>query len=952
MASTTEARGRVVIYIDGKEIPNQVKSIRSELAKITNEQNKMTIGSKEYVAAGQNIKKLKGILAEHNEALKVTESGWKKLLTQMGGVAGGIGMYQLASRGLSMVTGFVKDAIKSAEEFEVGLANLSALTGLTGKDLEWMGKKADELATTTTKDGVIITASSVEILNAFKLVGSAKPELLKNKDALAEVTKQILILKEASGNMDLETTTKSVTSIMNEFSMGADQARRVINVLGAGAKEGAGEIDFIADAITRIGPIANTAGVSLEMTVSILEKFAEKGMQAEKSGISLRNILIKLQEDTKNYKNGVFDINTAMENLKAIQYDTVELAKQFGTENVTGAQVMAQNTEEIQKFTTAITGTEVAYQQAVTNSNTAVSRHKQITNELAVSTKNFGQAIMPIWEGILSVASGAMNGITNLFKHPLSSLMGQQVADYRKAIDEIKDMNGTTTVSTKFDNSAMEAETKKLKERLDRLKEHNNKKTAEGGGEKNNDAEKRLKEIENLNKKINELNDQQSLKEASDKSKEIASANNKYRDLYNLANKYGQDTTELDELYKNEMVGIDKKYATLEREQYLKDVEAGNALAIEADEQELDRQKNTFEGKVAFLNKQEQIEVAQAENSITNETELARKKLQIQIKYLEEKLKLIQQQPEMVGDGAQQEIQLLLETIKKLKAELNAPVRKDFLGLSEKELQKILRISDAVKSMIASIGDLKLAQIQNEQDAEDAAFEQEKKRIENSLDTEEEKQKQLDELTLAHKKRVYEMDLKEWQTKRDFALAQAIIDTAGAVIKAISNEDYIGAVTAGALGAAAIALILTAKKPAAPYAMGGGVPGTGDGDTVPAMLTPGEYVTRKPVVQKLGTRFFDILNSNPTSPNIEGAIASLGERRAGASAGSYGTATAGNNTIAAAGNSNQALIQVVNKLLARLDQPIKAKAYYGQDETLKLRKEWEKLDKLESDLKK
>ena len=44
------------------------------------------------------------------------------------------------------------------------------------------------------------------------------------------------------------------------------------------------------------------------------------------------------------------------------------------------------------------------------------------------------------------------------------------------------------------------------------------------------------------------------------------------------------------------------------------------------------------------------------------------------------------------------------------------------------------------------------------------------------------------------------------------------------------------------------------------FASGGSVPGAGSGDTVPAMLTPGEFVVRKSVVQKLGTGFFEWIN--------------------------------------------------------------------------------------------
>jgi TP901 family phage tail tape measure protein len=45
------------------------------------------------------------------------------------------------------------------------------------------------------------------------------------------------------------------------------------------------------------------------------------------------------------------------------------------------------------------------------------------------------------------------------------------------------------------------------------------------------------------------------------------------------------------------------------------------------------------------------------------------------------------------------------------------------------------------------------------------------------------------------------------------------------------------------------------------YAEGGIIPGTGEGDTVPAMLTPGEFVVRKSAVNAYGKGFFQAINN-------------------------------------------------------------------------------------------
>lgn len=57
---------------------------------------------------------------------------------------------------------------------------------------------------------------------------------------------------------------------------------------------------------------------------------------------------------------------------------------------------------------------------------------------------------------------------------------------------------------------------------------------------------------------------------------------------------------------------------------------------------------------------------------------------------------------------------------------------------------------------------------------------------------------------------------------------------------------------------------------------GGRVPGTGDYDSVPAMLTPGEFVVKKSVVNKLGAGFFEHINGGRISGSLLGHYANGG----------------------------------------------------------------------------
>ena len=96
------------------------------------------------------------------------------------------GMFAAAFSINKIIQGFSR-VIKINSAFEKSLATLSAITGATGDDLKFYGEQARKIGKETTLE-------AVEVVEAFKLMGSARPELLKNKEALAAVTKEAIIL--------------------------------------------------------------------------------------------------------------------------------------------------------------------------------------------------------------------------------------------------------------------------------------------------------------------------------------------------------------------------------------------------------------------------------------------------------------------------------------------------------------------------------------------------------------------------------------------------------------------------------------------------------------------------------------------------------------------------------------------------------------------------------------
>ena len=162
-----------------------------------------------------------------------------------------------------------KSAIQYTKEFEKSLSSLRALTGASSDDLKFYRQAAKDL-------GNQFGTTGAEMVEAFKIVGSAKSELLKSKEELVNVTEAAVLLSKAAG-MDVPSAANSLTIAMNQFSAPAEEAGRYINVLAAGAKEGAAEIPDLSDSLTKFGAVAASSNVSIEQSVALIEALSARG---------------------------------------------------------------------------------------------------------------------------------------------------------------------------------------------------------------------------------------------------------------------------------------------------------------------------------------------------------------------------------------------------------------------------------------------------------------------------------------------------------------------------------------------------------------------------------------------------------------------------------------------------------------------------------------------------
>tara|TARA_R110000796_G_scaffold60642_9_gene140336 strand:- start:22280 stop:24289 length:2010 start_codon:yes stop_codon:yes gene_type:complete len=369
-----------------------VSAVFKAIDQFTRPLQKMERSTRTFAQSSESV------LANANRA-------FRKLTPTIGGLTKDL----MKFAAVAAVGSILLSGANAAKDFEVGMASLSAITGVTGNGLIAFQDQVNKVAKDT-KTG------SVEMTKAFELVGSAKPELLKSAEALGAVAKAAVVMSQASRG-ELEVSVQSLTGTLNQFELGADSALMVIDALAAGSQAGAAAIPQITESLDKFGTVAKSMNLDVFQSIGLIETLAEKNIKGAEAGTKLRNVLTKMATanalppealkqlekygvSTDIVSNSSLSLEKRLKELSKIQGDATALSKVFGLENLVAGQIILQNVDKVSKFTEAVKQTGVAQEQADKNTSTLSSRLEQLSNR---------------WENLFTT-SEKVNGVISIFK--------------------------------------------------------------------------------------------------------------------------------------------------------------------------------------------------------------------------------------------------------------------------------------------------------------------------------------------------------------------------------------------------------------------------------------------------------------------------------------------------------------------------------------------------------
>jgi TP901 family phage tail tape measure protein len=439
------AQSKTNIWIDGSQAGSTLKELKKSVNLLNREINQLPRSSDEYKKKVLELKDANTALNSHKNQIKGVSQSYGAARQGIGGMisqfAPMIGAVGIATTVVGGLTSAVGSWYRNNKEMEKSLSSLKALTGASAEDVKFYKEEAQEMGRAT-------TVSAMETVEAFKLIGSARPELLKNKEALAAITKETITFSEAA-EMDMATSAQAVAGAMNQFNLAADQGSRIINAYAAGSKEGAAEVDDLSQSIDKFGTVANQNNVTLEESVALTELLSEKNIKGSEAGTQLRNVLLSIstasalpaeaQAAMKQYgvdmeivQNKALPLEERLREMAKVQGDQNALVKIFGKENIVAGATVLKNVDHLADLTQAVTGTNTAYEQAAIN-----------TDNLDGDLKSLGSA----WEGLTL----SMDGGGAIFR-PL----------VQAGTDMLNWTTDTITAFQEWDTTAMETSLLKL----------------------------------------------------------------------------------------------------------------------------------------------------------------------------------------------------------------------------------------------------------------------------------------------------------------------------------------------------------------------------------------------------------------------------------------------------------------------------------------------------------
>jgi TP901 family phage tail tape measure protein len=198
-------------------------------------------------------------------------------------------------------------SVEQADEFNEAMHEIEVATHATAAELDAASDRAVRLGA----DLNLPLTSSVEAAKAINLLARSGLTLEESMTA----AEGALLVSTAAGQ-DLATSVQQVDRILDAFNLTASDTVLVADQIATGLKFTQGSASEFSSALTTLAPAADSLGLSLQATTTLVLQLAESGLSTTQATGSLRQAFLKLAAGGKGVNEGLAEINLTQADLR------------------------------------------------------------------------------------------------------------------------------------------------------------------------------------------------------------------------------------------------------------------------------------------------------------------------------------------------------------------------------------------------------------------------------------------------------------------------------------------------------------------------------------------------------------------------------------------------------------------------------------------------------------
>ena len=191
---------------------------------------------------------------------------------------------------LATFTGITVASLKLANDYEMAMNRVRAVTGATQLEMEGLEQTALILGRTTAR-------SAREVAQGMEALGLAGFSTQQIEDSIRAVTSLSVIAQQ-----DMMTSARNAANLMSQFKIEADDLESAIDILASTITSSNQDIEDLVNGLKFAGPIAYQAGASLGEVSAAMGILANNGIRAGIAGRQLRMGFLNLMAPSAGAK--------------------------------------------------------------------------------------------------------------------------------------------------------------------------------------------------------------------------------------------------------------------------------------------------------------------------------------------------------------------------------------------------------------------------------------------------------------------------------------------------------------------------------------------------------------------------------------------------------------------------------------------------------------------------